>query len=756
MQSRERAREKVATKSSPAAPLASGRNRPPQAQSPLLAPGRNAGLDPRSMTAGDLLRAQGTLGNRAVGQLLAEGRKPPRGRFAPAQRQEADDEEEEVLQGKSVSAAPSLGSQWAGPEPPDNRNGMPDRLRAGIEALSGVDLSGVRVHYNSSKPARLGAFAYTQGQDIYLGPRQEKHLPHEGWHVVQQMQGRVRPTIQAKGVWINDDSALEREADRMGGKALREGQRRDAGVGRHHVAPALRPAGAAPIQRAMKFEIQTTNHIWMQNKTGSRLKPVPRKYGAQGASEKGEESFLTTGVEGKPHVRPGDMVEAKGIDPSKPAQFVWTYTVLDMASGKVRGPRRRRRKRRKVNRGTYELRYEDRTGKRLNVHRDGHGRFKPGRGPIMKKAKKMKEGSAIELQAEQGGFIEFETPKWFRRWSDIKDSIQEAYDMTKAMEKAPLITDKATKDAVRDKVEALKKVKGGKRKKSMGELREWPAHFRVGHLPIIKAGGRLIVEIVDKKWKAFFQASESIALQEYESLLKEHGRSSSVGPTLQKAGEIFDTLKPAVAAERARFERDHANLESFLQIVVYYILRGQVFSGKSPAKAAFRLMSRTSFYSIYRSLLSKKERALFRKLVKDGTIPAKLGLSNSDRVFKRGHKGMRAAHKDQPKIGSWLVSIHAGGGRHPDKGSKKTDLLSRPKGGSAAMGRFDVDTRSGKKHSSLVKFEVRGTRSHGGRTHERDDWLKFAKAIFESALKKRNKRPGLSKVDAKSTKLLKK
>lgn len=41
-------------------------------------------------------------------------------------------------------------------------------------------------------------------------------MAHEAWHVVQQMQGRVKPTMQMKGVKINDDEGLEREADVMG------------------------------------------------------------------------------------------------------------------------------------------------------------------------------------------------------------------------------------------------------------------------------------------------------------------------------------------------------------------------------------------------------------------------------------------------------------------------------------------------------------------------------------------------------------
>ncbi|KAI9135713.1 DUF4157 domain-containing protein [Acaryochloris sp. CCMEE 5410] len=102
----------------------------------------------------------------------------------------------------------------------ENHTGMPDPLKSGLEQLSGFDLSNVRVHRSSAKPAQLNALAYAQGQDIHLGPGEEQHLPHEGWHVVQQMQGRVKPTLQAQGVSINEDDALEHEADVMGAKAL--------------------------------------------------------------------------------------------------------------------------------------------------------------------------------------------------------------------------------------------------------------------------------------------------------------------------------------------------------------------------------------------------------------------------------------------------------------------------------------------------------------------------------------------------------
>lgn len=124
-----------------------------------------------------------------------------------------------LLQGKFATNEASAQVQDDGAAA-ENKTGLPDRLKAGLEKLSGMDLSGVRVHYNSASPARLNAHAFTQGSDIHVAPGQEKHLPHEGWHVVQQMQGRVKPTMQAKDVAINDDAGLEREADAMGGRAV--------------------------------------------------------------------------------------------------------------------------------------------------------------------------------------------------------------------------------------------------------------------------------------------------------------------------------------------------------------------------------------------------------------------------------------------------------------------------------------------------------------------------------------------------------
>ena len=124
-------------------------------------------------------------------------------------------DEEELLQGKFTTA------QRKKTEVGKNNTGMPDHLKTGMENLSGMSLDDVNVHYNSARPAGLQAHAYAQGTDIHVAPGQEKHLPHEAWHVVQQKQGRVKPTMQMKGkVNVNDDKGLEKEADVMGEKAL--------------------------------------------------------------------------------------------------------------------------------------------------------------------------------------------------------------------------------------------------------------------------------------------------------------------------------------------------------------------------------------------------------------------------------------------------------------------------------------------------------------------------------------------------------
>lgn len=127
---------------------------------------------------------------------------------------------DESIQRKTISATEFLKPNATVQRKKENNTGLPDNLKNGVESLSGISLDDVSVHYNSDKPAQMKAMAYTQGADIHVAPGQEQHLGHEAWHVVQQKQGRVAPTMQMKGMNINDNYGLEHEADVMGGKAL--------------------------------------------------------------------------------------------------------------------------------------------------------------------------------------------------------------------------------------------------------------------------------------------------------------------------------------------------------------------------------------------------------------------------------------------------------------------------------------------------------------------------------------------------------
>lgn len=129
------------------------------------------------------------------------------------------------IQRKETGGQPIEAKQTTVQRKPNN-TGLSDNLKSGIENLSGQSMDDVKVHYNSDKPAQLKAHAYAQGNQIHVAPGQEQHVPHEAWHVVQQKQGRVQPTTQlkSKGVQINDNAGLEREADVMGAKALQMSQ----------------------------------------------------------------------------------------------------------------------------------------------------------------------------------------------------------------------------------------------------------------------------------------------------------------------------------------------------------------------------------------------------------------------------------------------------------------------------------------------------------------------------------------------------
>lgn len=137
---------------------------------------------------------------------------------------------------------------------------LPGDVQSRMEQSLGADFSAVRVHEGAAAGS-IGALAYTQGTDIHFQPGQyqphsqqgQELLGHELAHVVQQSEGRVQATTQAKGVGINDDGALEREADALGARAAR------GEVGSASTTPAVSARGGrqAPVQRFMSQEHQS-------------------------------------------------------------------------------------------------------------------------------------------------------------------------------------------------------------------------------------------------------------------------------------------------------------------------------------------------------------------------------------------------------------------------------------------------------------------------------------------------------------------
>jgi hypothetical protein len=128
---------------------------------------------------------------------------------------------------KSENASSSQLSQttrpFAVPAKRQNTTGMPDEVLQKMEAAFNTNFSNVKIHANSSKAPELDALAYTQGHNIHFAPGQfkpttsegQKIIGHELAHVVQQRKGIVRPTTKTKGLPVNDDSVLEKEADAM-------------------------------------------------------------------------------------------------------------------------------------------------------------------------------------------------------------------------------------------------------------------------------------------------------------------------------------------------------------------------------------------------------------------------------------------------------------------------------------------------------------------------------------------------------------
>ena len=443
-----------------------------------------------------------------------------------------------------------------------------------------------------------------------------------------------------------------------------------------------------------------------------------------------------------------------GVDSAKAAQFleIWKVTITprgtvrfgndlaELARASVVDNSKRRSMRGKYNAGTYHRTYYQASdvlrgkpipgAKELRVHLDEENRLSPGTIQFLRRKRlaAAEEQSAIEVQSETGGVLEFETPKWFRDWTELEERIQEAHDITQAFndphQSAP-VTNPAVVDPIRTASGSTKPIV------------EWPAAFSTAHLTRLRADRRrLVVQIVDPTWRARIQASEAVALGQYESLLRQHERPDIATIALTAADAIFAALTArAHTIEPSRL----GNLRGFVQLVATYLARGQLHAAEGrPAKFSFRLMARTDFASMYQSLLSAEERRIFRSLVDSRSDPILTELAplinaelstrgNPAIAFERSTRFFakevgESARTVGPSVHAWLRGI-----------TKGKDLLSG-EAISDAMGAKKVTTSPGDKDFRRAQFEIRGSVMPGGIDIPAAGWVAFAKKIFDSAL----------------------
>jgi ribosomal protein S18 acetylase RimI-like enzyme len=146
---------------------------------------------------------------------------------------------------------------------------LPQAVLAKMEAAFGADFSAVRVHVGP-QASRIGAIAFTTGNDLYFAPGQyqpesikgQQLIGHELAHVVQQRQGRVR--APGSGVAVVQDPALEAEADRLGMQAAA-----------HRVPIQAKMAGPARGEAPVHISVPGSNAPGSHRLTaGSGAKPI--------------------------------------------------------------------------------------------------------------------------------------------------------------------------------------------------------------------------------------------------------------------------------------------------------------------------------------------------------------------------------------------------------------------------------------------------------------------------------------------------
>ena len=415
------------------------------------------------------------------------------------------------------------------------------------------------------------------------------------------------------------------------------------------------------------------------------------------------------------------------------------------------------------NAGTYELMYykDDQfksstelkpSAEYMDVHKDD-ARLKPGHVKFMNKyvSKGQKvnvwpwepehigvkdvgeEQTAIELQGETDGKIEFETPKWFRTWEELRLRVQDAVDIAKEISGAPVAKEE---EVSTDQKDEMKKEKG-----SLGTIHTWPEHLINDDVKSRLGKKKLFAEIVYTNWDySFFQTSEGISMENVGNILQDPQVDESWSSNVSSWVEIvFRKVKDA-SAFSTQDDSLFNGLKSFMEYVINYIIWGQNrHYGGGGHKDTFRMMARTDFGSMYTLLLTPDEQDLFDDMVdKDAPDGDPLLLTEiEDKIntaltvdvvwdkdiqfYRRGHN---AGEDANPTVYSWLKAIPT------DK-----DILTQEDSGvdvgdvAAAIGGSEVNPIPGNKDYKQALVEKRV----GNRWVNADEWVDYAEERFEEA-----------------------
>jgi hypothetical protein len=207
----------------------------------------------------------------------------------PKIQMQPEEEEEELLQpksnGQANSAPPGISkslSQSAGKGQP-----LSNSTNRFMSHAFGTDFSRVTVHTDSDAiqmNRQLGARAFTHANDIYFNKGQyrpesqagKQLLAHELTHVIQQSKGMAgSSTMMGKGMAVNSEPALEREADHFGSKAARGEtipKYRSTGLcWRNNLGPVQAKPGMIQLAKTAYGDFKDESYTTVKNSAGKEI-----------------------------------------------------------------------------------------------------------------------------------------------------------------------------------------------------------------------------------------------------------------------------------------------------------------------------------------------------------------------------------------------------------------------------------------------------------------------------------------------------